>query len=124
MRTRIRLLMALSMALAASPAWSDGESVPTTVEGGAHKIKEGGKEVGEGFKGIGRGLRDVFTGESSKENFRDSKKIGTGFAEVGKGIGGVGRGAGREVRAGFKGESAPSGAAPADGKITEETLPE
>jgi hypothetical protein len=122
---RTALLIALSLALVSSPAWGDGESVPTTVEGGAHKVKEGGKEVGDGFKGIGRGLRDVFTGESSKENFRDSKKIGTGFAEVGKGIGGLGRGAGREVKAGFKGEApAQSEAAPADGKITEESLPE
>lgn len=101
-------------------AWADDDSVPTTVEGGAHKMKEGGKDVGEGFRGIGRGIKDVFTGESSKENFKEGKKIGTGFADMGKGVGGVGRGAGRDIKEGFSDDDPPPPAH--SGTLSEEKL--
>jgi hypothetical protein len=120
-------LAALCVFALAVPSWADGDPVPKTVEGGAHMMKEGGKDIGEGFKGVGRGIRDVFTGESSKENFREGKKIGTGFGDVGKGIGGVGRGAGRDVKKGFTGKDPDEGEAPrsqGSGTLREETLPE
>lgn len=101
---------------------AEEEAIPTTVEGGAATIKEGGREIGEGFKGIGRGIRDVFTGESSKENFREGRKIGTGVVDLGRGIGGVGRGTGRGIRRGFEDEGQAASGAPAP--IVEEKLDE
>jgi len=101
---------------------AEEETIPTTVEGGAATIKEGGRDIGEGFKGIGRGIRDVFTGESSKENFREGRRIGTGVVDLGRGIGGVGRGTGRGIRRGFEDEGQPTSSAPSP--IVEEKLDE
>lgn len=105
----------VAVSFAAALAWalpaSGEETIPTSIEAGAATIKEGGKDIGEGFKGIGRGVRDVFTGESSKENFKEGAKIGTGVVDVGRGVGGVGRGAGRDLKEGFTGGSAGAGGA-------------
>ena len=114
------VLAALLTALVPALAAGDDETVPTTVEGGASTVKEGGKDIGEGFKGIGRGIRDVFTGESSKENFKEGKKIGTGVVDVGRGVGGMGRGVGREVKEGFKGDSSDTSSS--GSTISEEKL--
>lgn len=81
------------------------DSVPTTVDGGAAKVKQGGQEIGAGFTGIGRGIANMFTGERSKDEFKKAGSIGTGFKDLGLGTAGVGRGVGRGVRDGFTGDS-------------------
>lgn len=124
MTTKILLLLALVAILSGRAAQAEEETIPTTVEKGAETIKEGGKDIGEGFKGIGRGVRDVFTGESSKENFREGKKIGTGIVDVGRGVGGVGRGAGRDVKEGFEGGEDDTETPKTPSDLKEETLEE
>jgi hypothetical protein len=100
-------LMVAGIAFAEDDAKSGGgETVPATTAGGSHKIKEGGKEIGAGFRAIGRGIKDVFTGEKSKDDFKEAAKIGEGARDVGVGTAGVGRGVGRDVKKGFEGEDA------------------
>lgn len=97
----------VGLALSARARAGD-EAVPTTVEGGAGQIKQGGQEVGEGFRGVGRGIKKTFTGERSKEDYEEGSKIGTGFADMGKGVAGVGRGVGRDVKKGFTTDGEPA----------------
>ncbi len=109
--TRLTLI-ALAILLSVSTARAEDETVPSTVEGGSRTFTEGGQQIGEGFRGIGRGIKKMFTGERSKEEFKEGAKIGTGFRDVGIGTAGVGRGVGREVKEGFtedKGEAAEQG---------------
>lgn len=105
-------LVALLLLLTGGVGWADEETIPTTTEGGAATLKEGGKQIGEGFRGIGRGIRDVFKGESSKEDFTEAGKIGSGVVDVGRGVGGVGRGTGRAIKRGVSegGAAQPDGA--------------
>jgi hypothetical protein len=109
---RVLSLAALGSLLAcvavAGPVRASDQAVPATVEGGAERIKQGGQEVGEGFRGVGRGIKDTFTGQRSKEDYEEGKKIGTGFANIGKGVGGVGRGVGHEVKEGFTKDGEPA----------------
>jgi hypothetical protein len=102
----------LACTVLAGPLRAEDAAVPATVEGGAAKIKQGGQEVGSGFRGVGRGIKKTFTGERSKEDFKEGKKIGTGVVDMGKGVGGVGRGVGRDVKEGFTDGAEP--AQPAD----------
>ncbi len=83
------------------------ETVPSTVQGGSNRVKRGGQRIGEGFRHLGRGIRDVFTGESSKGEFKQTRKIGEGVKDIGTGTAGVGRGVGRGVRDGVKAPAQP-----------------
>lgn len=97
-------MFGLSSGLALADGHKRGEQVPSTIQGGGRKAKDGGESIGEGFRSISRDLKKVFTGKRSKEEFEDAAKIGTGARDVGGGAAGVGRGVGREIKEEVKGE--------------------
>jgi hypothetical protein len=107
---RTGLILFLSIAVAATALADEEGGVATTVEGGSQDVKSGGQTMGEGFRAFGRGVKKMFTGERSKEEFQETKKVGTGAAELGKGVGG--RGIGEEIKDGFTGEPGNEKTAP------------
>lgn len=81
------------------------ESVPRTYSGSGEAFKEGGREIGEGFRSFGRGVRDTFTGQESKENYKNTKSIGEGFKDIGRGVAGGARATGETVENAVEGEA-------------------
>ena len=81
------------------------ESVPSTYDGSGQAFREGGRELGEGFRGLGRGIRDTFTGQDSRENYKETKNIGEGFKDIGRGVAGGARATGDKVGDAAEGEA-------------------
>ena len=81
------------------------ESVPRTYNGSGQAFREGGRELGEGFRGLGRGIRDTFTGQDSRENYKETKNIGEGFKDIGRGVAGGARATGEKVENAAEGEA-------------------
>ena len=81
------------------------ESVPRTYNGSGEAFREGGRELGEGFRGLGRGIRDTFTGQDSRENYKETKNIGEGFKDIGRGVAGGARATGEKVGDAAEGEA-------------------
>ena len=99
-RVSLALLVSLFVLCAAVAYAGQGdagkvEKAPSTAKEGNPEVKQGGREIGAGFRSLGHGIKNFFTGKSSKEDFKETKKIGTGFGDVGRGVG-------HDVKKGFK----------------------